>query len=153
IIDKLSVASSDPRWVGPAPIGADASIWITIEGELLKQDPALCIGIAVYSESGETLFWSYQTDQPQEKWPVLKLGRFSLNTNIPVRLLKAGSYRIEFISGIHNRVWLHPPQASPAVVYFTVGGKLSDSPYWYERRQGLLAPLLTWHYTNLSIEN
>src|SRR5579859_619315 len=44
------------------PLTNDEDITIRIEGEIQVLDPALTIGIAVFAESGQLLFWSYQTD-------------------------------------------------------------------------------------------
>ena len=128
----------------PMPASNDADIWMHVEAEATALDPALTIGYAIYSEGGELLYWSYQTDSAPAEWPIMKCGRFTLRGQIPARLLNEGVYRVELIGGLHHRQWLFEPGKSAPQVFLTIQGGLSDSPLWTVKRPGLLAPVLKW---------
>ena len=71
---------------------------VLIEGYVETLDSALTIGFALYTKSGELLFWSYQTDVEQNLWPEINIGFNQLLFTIPPFLLNESSYRIELIS-------------------------------------------------------
>ena len=73
------------------PINNNDSMWVRIEGELNNLDPALTIGYAIYAEDGNLLYWSYQTDGIQQKWPQMKKGFNIITGQIPSRFLNEGS--------------------------------------------------------------
>ena len=126
------------------PLSNDDDTWVYIEGEIEQPDPSLTIGYAIFSEEGLLLFWSYQTDGPEESWPRLGAGRVTLRSRLPRRLLNEGRYRIELIASLHFRAWVQEPGRSAAAVFVSIQGGLSDSPLWMVRRPGLLAPVLDW---------
>jgi len=126
------------------PVANHSEIEIYLEADVQILDPALTIGYAIYAESGELLYWSYQSDDAAAPCPPLKPGRVILRGSIPCRLLNEGRYRIELIGGLHHRQWLFEPGASPAQIFLTIQGGLSDSPLWTQKRPGLLAPVLPW---------
>lgn len=125
-------------------VANDSEIWIQIEGEIGLVDPALTVGYALYSEDGILLYWSYQTDESPDKWPVLRKGRCILRSQIPKRLLNQGIYRAEMIGSLHYRQWLFEAGVNSPSLYFTIQGGLSDSPLWMAKRYGLLAPVIRW---------
>ena len=122
----------------------DAPIELTVDGKIIKENSALTIGIALYDEKNSLLFWSYTTDVEENKWPSLDIGAFTLNAAIPKRLLNAGTYRIEFIAGLHFISWILEPNQSDVQIYFKVDGGLSDSPLWKSKRPGIIAPIIDW---------
>jgi len=126
------------------PVKNDDDIWVHIEGDLKENDPALTLGYAIYSEDGNLLFWSYYTDENERNWLKLKIGKNHLQSKIPKRYLNEGIYRIEFISSLHFRQWIHEPGKNTPVIFLPIKGGLSDSPYWMAKRPGLLAPVMYW---------
>jgi len=122
----------------------NSEIWIQIEAETKKHEPALTVGYAVYNEEGALLYWSYQTDESELKWPELKKGLCILRSKIPKRFFNEGTYRIELIGGLHFREWLFEPGVNAPPIYLTIQGGLSDSPLWMVKRPGILAPVLKW---------
>ncbi|MCC7359380.1 MAG: ABC transporter ATP-binding protein [Anaerolineales bacterium] len=118
--------------------------FVEIEGDIQELDPTLTIGYAIYTDDGNVLYWSYQTDNSPAHWPRLTQGRTCLRSQIPTRLLNEGSYRVELIGGLYHREWLFEPAKNAPSVEFTIRGGLSDSPHWMAKRPGLLAPVLTW---------
>ena len=128
----------------PMPVSNDADMWVHIEADVADLDPALTIGYAVYSEGGELLYWSYQTDTMPEDWPTLQCGTVRLRCRIPARMLNEGVYRIELIGGLHHREWLFEPGKSAPQIFLNIQGGLSDSPLWTVKRPGLFAPVIPW---------
>lgn len=125
---------------------------IVIEGEITILDPLLTIGYAIYSEEGNLLYWSYQTDTNEEEWPKLKIGFNCIKSQIPERLLNQGNYRIEFISSLHFKEWLCQPGVNTPTIFLKIQGGLSDSPYWMIQRPGLLAPVMKWQNIDLGCD-
>lgn len=125
-------------------IGNDQDITVNIEIDLLKQDPDLLLGYALYSEDGTLLYWTYHKDQPEVHWPEMKEGRCRLKSTIPRRYLNEGGYRIELMASTHFRQWFCEPGNGAPCIYLTINGGLSDSPYWMIKRPGLLAPEIRW---------
>jgi len=129
----------------PAPASNDGEMWVHIEADAASVDPALTIGYAIYSESGELLYWSYQTDTHPDDWPSIEPGPIKLRSRIPTRLLNEGVYRIELIGGLHHRQWLFEPGQNAPQIFLNIQGGLSDSPLWTIKRPGLIAPVIPWN--------
>ena len=109
-----------------------------------EADPALAVGYGLYTEDGQPLWQSYQTDEASDRWPVLEKGLIRLRSTLPARLLNEGRYRIEYICRLHNRMWLAEPGANVASIHFEIQGGLSESPFWMQARGGVLAPVIPW---------
>ncbi len=122
----------------------DSEVWIHLEGDIDELEPALTIGYAIYAEDGQVVYWSYQTDTAQDRWPKLSKGRCSLKSRLPQRLLNEGVYKLELIGGLHFRQWLFQPGIKAPSVYLEIRGGLSDSPYWMIKRPGVIAPIIEW---------
>ncbi|MCL2792947.1 MAG: ABC transporter ATP-binding protein [Spirochaetaceae bacterium] len=122
----------------------DKDLWINIKGIIKENDSAFCIGYALYSEDNALLYWSYQTDVPQAEWPKFKLGEFHLRSKIPKRFLNEGTYRVEFICSLHCRQWILDPEVNAPAIFFEINGGLSDSPYLFNKRPGVLSPIHAW---------
>lgn len=126
------------------PVSNSAENWIYIEGYIKKQDRALTLGYAIYSEENILLYWSYQTDEKESLWIKIPKGNFVIRSMLPRRLLNEGKYRIDLIASLHFREWICNPGVTSPYIYFTIKGGLSDSPYWMIRRPGVLAPVNKW---------
>ena len=120
-------------------------IVVAVEGKVAVADPALNIGVAVYDESDELLFWTFTTDQPEPMWPKMPAGPVKLTATIPARFLNEGAYRIELLASLHFRAWILEPRTNVPSIRFAIRGGLSDSPYWLTKRPGQLAPVLVWN--------
>jgi len=123
--------------------GINESIWIYVEGLCQRVDPALQVGIAIYSEDGALIFWSYSTDD-DGRWVSVVSGENCLRLEIPAYFLNEGAYRIELGVALYHRMWIcEPGNNAPSIVLEVQGGFLA-SKYWSQRRPGLLAPILRW---------
>lgn len=122
----------------------DAEVYIEIEVNIKKLDPALTIGYAIFNEDGLCIYWSYHTDTKPEEWPKLSNGHYLLRSRIPPRTLNEGIYRIELIASLHFREWLLEPAKNAPSIYLRIQGGLSDSPLWMMKRPGIIAPVIQW---------
>jgi lipopolysaccharide transport system ATP-binding protein len=142
---KLNIRSLATESAADRAFSNANAIVISIEGKVERADPAMNIGVAVYDETDELLFWTFTTDQPEQAWPIMGVGAVKLTTTIPPRLLNEGGYRIELLASLHFRAWILEPRTNVPFIRFSIRGGLSDSPYWQTKRPGLLAPMLAWN--------
>lgn len=126
------------------PTRNDSEIWVQIEAEIEIVDPALTVGYAIYNEDNKLLYWSYQTDTSEDKWPKIEKGFVTLRSQIPKRFLNEGSYRLELLGSLHVRKSLFSLGERTPTVYMSINQGLSDSPYWIHKRSCILAPVLEW---------
>lgn len=122
----------------------DEEITIVIEGNVDQPHRALCVGYTLYDDENNLLYWSYSTDQSEDKWPEIEEGKNVFVSKLPQHLLNEGTYRLELLISLHYIKWINEPQKTSPSIYFTIQGGLSDSPYWMSKRPGVLAPLLAW---------
>ena len=126
------------------PLEADADIWLYIEADIQKLDPAFVVGYAIYAESGDLLYRSYHIDTKEQDWPRLQLGNNVLRSRIPPALLNEGTYRIELIAALYQREWIFQPGRADISLFLELQGGLAGSPLRGPIRAGLLAPTLPW---------
>jgi lipopolysaccharide transport system ATP-binding protein len=144
IPERLEVSSLGPQAIQNGSFSNSYPIAVSICGSVRQSDPALNVGLGVYSENGELLFWTFSSDETEERWPRLQPGLIRLRVVVPRRLLNEGTYRVELLASLHYRAWLLEPGKSSASVSFSVQGGLSDSPYWDHKRPGIVAPVFAW---------
>jgi lipopolysaccharide transport system ATP-binding protein len=126
-----------------APNAVNEPTHVYVEGTGLSANPALQIGIAVYSEDGAVLFWSYCTDD-EEGWVAAQAGENRFRVKLPPYFLNEGVYRIELVISLYHQLWICQPGKNAPAITLTVQGGFLASRYWAEKRPGLLAPRLTW---------
>jgi lipopolysaccharide transport system ATP-binding protein len=144
--DLLSVRMTDSKGkIVPRIFSRGAYIEIQIEANISEPDKALNVGYAIYSENGEVIYWSCMTDSEEKYWPKLLTGMNRLKTSLPHRLLNEGKYTIEVMASLHNRQWIIEPGTANNSIVFGVSGGLSESPFWYSKRPGIIAPIFRWY--------
>jgi lipopolysaccharide transport system ATP-binding protein len=126
------------------PVEARTKIGVCIEGEVQAIEPLLNVGFGMYTERGDLLWWSLQTDLAQSEWPELRQGSNRLICWLPSHLLNEGSYRCELIVSIHHTRWISQPMINAPSLRLEIRGGLSESPYWILPRPGPLAPVLAF---------
>ena len=141
---EFRVESAQPEAANGGPFSNKFDIVVTASGQIRQTDPALNIGVAVYTGDHQLLFWSASTDTEERDWPRLSVGPVTLRTTIPSRLLNEGKYHIHLFSSLHHRAWILEPMRNAPVISFSIQGGLSDSSFWDHRRPGLLGPVLRW---------
>jgi lipopolysaccharide transport system ATP-binding protein len=116
-----------------------------MRGKVKQQEKKLQFGYAVYRKQEETpIYHSFHTDS--NKTFLLKEGDFELKTQLPTRFFNEGQYRVEFLACLHMAAWLIEPEEFEISIDFEIIGGLSDSPYWIQKRRGIMAPVLEWNY-------
>jgi lipopolysaccharide transport system ATP-binding protein len=141
----FELSSKAPNSQPGEPFSNKYPIEVTISGVIRRTDPDLNIGIGVYNENDELLFWTLTTDQIRESWPKLDVGPVRLRAVVPPRLLNEGTYRAELLASLHHRAWILEPQRNVPTVIFSIKGGLSDSPFWDQKRPGILGLVLSWN--------
>lgn len=122
----------------------DNSHNITIVGKITTVHSGLQVGVSVYDENEQLLFWTFFNDRPEDEWPTLDQGIYKFSFTLPQFLLNSGRYRIDLISAIYYQEWLCQPGGETPRVRVVVQDVCSGSPYWRETRPGCLAPLFFW---------
>lgn len=138
-------------WVGDEsgnllrmPVDRTMPTWVYIDALVHDPDPALNVGYALMTDTGELLYWSLTTDDRFEAWPKLTAGPNRLRSLLPVAQLNEGNFRVELIASLHFREWIYEPGVNSPSITISSQGRFSESPYWMVRRPGLLAPLIAW---------
>src|SRR5690606_15984024 len=67
----------------PMPLSNDQDAYVQLKGIIETLDPSLTIGYAVFADSGQLLYWTYQTDAPESDWPRLHTGECTLRGKLP----------------------------------------------------------------------
>ena len=119
-------------------------IFVCVEFKIRQKNNLLEVGCIVYDEHDIAVFTSQHTDLKQELWPTVIEGDNKLCFIIPPNLLNEGQYRIELVSYLYLTEVLYSSEKGSPSIYFNIGGKLSDSPYWYKKRSGIFAPICQW---------
>ncbi len=126
------------------PTSNDSVIMVEISGTISRVAEDFTVGFLLSGSDGNQLFWSCITDQERSKWTQWHCGEWKLQTRIPSRLLNEGSYRIELAIKSPGNEWVSRPQQNAPTIHLEIQGGLSDSPRWFAKRTGLLAPVLSW---------
>lgn len=116
------------------------TVFVQIEGLIKDSDAYVGLGFSLYDADENNLMWSFQTDQPEEKWPPLPMGPFALRTQLDLSILNEGKYRLVFTGFIYYTGLFQ----TEVTISFELTGNGSGSPYWVDRRKTLLAPALQW---------
>ena len=127
------------------PLRNNLDFYFTVEFDLKQKDRGFQIGFAVYDSDNTLLFWSFNTDTAEDAWPGLSLGRNILRARFQKNLLNEGAYSLALLAACFQREWILTPDGNNPCIHFEIRGGLSESPYWYEKRRGVLAPVLRWH--------
>ncbi len=115
---------------------------VRIEATLIEDTADITLGYALYTEEGDLVYWSYQTDS--DAMLSLHKGNNTLTSVIPTDMLNNGTYSLELIGGIHGKKWFFEPGKGNPTISFTLNKQFGDHPYWNQRRPGILAPIIVW---------
>jgi len=126
------------------PARGDAEIYVEIDGMYTQPDPTLQMGYFITTEDGVMLYQSLTTDRPETDWPRLAPGPVRVRSRIPPHLLNEGEYRLELLVALRGAQWICQPTVDAPAIQLTIQGGLSDSPYFFQRREGVFAPIFPW---------
>ncbi len=129
-------------------IQGTSKAYIIFEGIIVEENPHLSIGYYLYSDQVNTpLYLSETQDMIPENWPRLKKGRNVIISQIPLRILNEGTYKILPLILVRQgqvKELIVDPRTETVKLSFGILGGLSDSPIWNHKRKGILAPVLRW---------
>lgn len=140
---RLYLGADDGTVSSDGRIPVDEDRFVYVEGECTRPDPALQIGVGVYTNDGALLYWSFATDV-ESTWISPAAGRVRVRFRLPPFFLNEGTYRIDLGVALFCRQWLCEPGRETPSISVDVAGGFTSSRYWTERRPGLLAPALKW---------
>jgi lipopolysaccharide transport system ATP-binding protein len=124
--------------------GRDVVVCVCVEFITKEVNNLLEVGCIIYDENDVPVFTTQHTDFRQDLWPTITKGINKLCFMIPAYLLNEGQYRVEIVSYLYLTEVLYSSEKGSPSIFFNIGGKLSDSPYWYKKRIGIFAPKYQW---------
>jgi lipopolysaccharide transport system ATP-binding protein len=137
------VGKSDKK--NEARFNKNDEIFIEIAAHIEAPDPALQVGIQLLNSEGSVVYWTFNTDSYSSEDHCTKCsGTMKWRVEIPKGILNVGDYFVEMLAALYFREWLLEPGRDNPSVNFSITGKFSDSPYWMNKRPGILAPVLNW---------
>ncbi len=145
-LKKLYLTDEDGH-ILPSVVDNSKDFYVNFDFEVDTLDLALEITYEVYDEDYRLIFCSQHTDTSEDKWPKISKGQNKLRTKIPKHFLNEGVYHIKPGACLYKRLSLLEPTKHNISVVLNIVGGLSDSPYWYSRRAGILSPVLEWEAT------
>jgi lipopolysaccharide transport system ATP-binding protein len=126
------------------PLDNSRDFYLRIEAEVMETEPTLEVGYMVFDEDNHPVYVSQMTDKTEDQWPRLSAGQNVLRSRIPARFLNEGEYRLELVAYLYSRQCILQETVNAPYLFFSIKGGLSNSPYWYRRRKGQVAPIMDW---------
>jgi lipopolysaccharide transport system ATP-binding protein len=126
------------------PLDNSRDFYLRIEAVVQETEPTLEVGYMIFDEDNHPVYVSQMTDKTEDEWPMLSEGPNVLRTRIPARFLNEGEYRLELVAYLYLRESILQETVNAPYLFFAIRGGLSDSPYWYRRRKGQVAPIMDW---------
>lgn len=126
------------------PVRNDQEMYVNVTFEVKDVDPALRIACCFYNMESQPIFITTHADSEERFWKHVRSGQNHLRFAIPKRFLNEGEYRIELFVSLHRRMWLIQKGKEHVHLFLEISGGLSDSPYWLQRRDGIVAPVIIW---------
>jgi lipopolysaccharide transport system ATP-binding protein len=130
----------DPNGEQGGPFRSSSPITVELEVEIFRLDDAYQLGFDLFADGG-LIFRAWQTNPPPDRWPALKLGRNILRCDIPPGLLNEGNYSVQPRAAAYRRHWI---VKTDDALWFEVIKDHSDSPFFWIRHDGPIAPVLEW---------
>jgi lipopolysaccharide transport system ATP-binding protein len=125
---------------------------IEFEYELDQDITSLRIGIVLYTNRGETVFTSFDTDAVEqfERYSTRPAGRYVSRCRVPTDFLNAGQYVLTVIaSSFRIKRYFREDSA----LTFTVDATGAPGSHWPEARPGLVRPRLDWQIEEIRTED
>ncbi len=124
-------------------VNATEGFQIDLAYELKREISGLRVGIYMMTTRGDTVFTSFDTDDPQafEKHAVRTSGRYTSRCIIPPNLMNEGRY----ILGVNASVYrIQRFFQDDKALTFTVDATAAPGMQWPEQRLGPVRPSLDW---------
>jgi lipopolysaccharide transport system ATP-binding protein len=124
---------------------------IEIEYELVKPLKGLRVGFYLQTIRGETVFTSFDTDEPEkfDRYAVRDSGHYLSRTMVPAHFLNEGQYVLGLnASSFRVKRYFQEERA----LAFTVDAMGAPGMQWPEPRQGPVRPMLEWQIEQTEAE-
>ena len=121
--------------------------YVYLDVYIATDDPSLNFGYVLYDDRDTVIYQSYTTDVFDPTRKFLHTGANRIRTELPPHFLNESRYKVELIASFHGRHWILAPKQSPIYFFFQIQGGLSRSPFWYMKRDGIMAPVLKWEHS------
>ncbi len=138
----LSLRLYDEDAPGDTAFQFGSRITAEISGRIRESLADLDVGLSVTTPEGSEIFRTFLHDAPELVDLRLNAGVHTLRVILPSRLLNEGDYRIEIIA--RHKSWILEPGKGNPGLSFTIRGGFGITPYWIQRRPGVIAPELGW---------
>jgi lipopolysaccharide transport system ATP-binding protein len=141
---KMFLANNGKQIDAEIGINRGLIIDVIIEFESDELSNEFELNMALCS-SNQVLYTTQHTDDIQENWPVIKIGKNKLKFSLDTSLLNIGEYELKCSAYIYKkRVLVGSDDEIQPTLMFHIVGALSESPYWQTKRNGFFAPKITW---------
>ena len=131
-LTNVALLDSELKEISSTVIQSDEVLNLLIEGNITEFNPALKIGYELIDENERVLFTSLTTDMQQFAWPELKIGKNSIITQIPTKILMPGKYIVNIHVSLHHQRWICNAEESQLTLNFQLVKSNIESPYWAE---------------------
>ena len=155
VIDRYYSAfetATSPVWVSdgsfdndifvPAEMALRDRRTLEISGTLMQVRPNLTLALRVFDNERQTIFVSTSRDARASD-PLRRAGPVRYRIDLPLGILRAGTYSIELIVYLHNERYVIGPEGGPAIS-FDVPHNVEAHSIFDEGHEGAVQPLLTW---------
>ena len=122
------------------PFHSSDPLIVEIEFDVYRANEAYEIGFDLLAEGG-LVFREWHTLASPELWPPMSLGHNVFRCVIPAGLLNEGRYAVAPRAGVHLVHWI---VNGDDAIWFEVIKDHSDSPFFWVRHPGPIAPVLDW---------
>lgn len=123
----------------------NTDFWIYLHGHVNEVSNSLSIGYALFDkDTNICVYWTLFTDALERDWPKIARGEIILRSKFPKNFVNEGAYRLECIAGLHNQQHIYQSGVNSPSIELVIQGGLSHSPYWMNKRPGIVAPIIKW---------
>ena len=122
------------------PFHSRESLCVEMEVTVHRANGGYQVGFDLLAGGGLALR-TWHTDGSPDDWPELTVGRNVLRCWLPAGMLNEGSYAVAPRADVHRSHWI---VKGDEAIWFEVVRDHSDSPFFWTRREGLIAPVLDW---------
>ena len=130
----------DDRGRSGGPFHSSRPITVEIDVDVSRTNEGYQVGFDLMAAGGLALR-SWHTDGSPDGWPPLPAGKGTLRCVIPAGMLNEGSYSIAPRADVYRSHWI---VKGDDAIWFEVIKDHSESPYFWARRPGPVAPVLEW---------
>ncbi len=147
----IAMRVRDPQGKVVDSVQSRQPLKIEIEYEVDQPIQGLRVGIYLQTNRGETIFTSFDTDEPKQydKFALRPAGHYLSQTELPAHFLNEGQYVLGInASSFRVRRYFQEERA----LAFTVDAMGAPGMQWPEPRQGVVRPMLEWKIDQIEIE-